>query len=156
MSILYSKSELPQKLLLPNNIINKSNISFKNYLDKCDNINFNSFDINSIIDSKNKSSNYLLISDKEPFKNKILTNLNNNSNVIYWHINESCIPHDEINLKRIKYENSNFCVKEITLVDNCLNLIILSGSPLKIIDVLFNCEDYKTQSIIDKMISLYI
>lgn len=156
MSILYSKSELSQKLLLPNNIVNESNISFKKYLDKCDNIlNFNSFDINSIIDNKNKSSNYLFISDKEPLKNETLLKLKNNSTIIYWHINESCIPHDEIDLKRIKYENSDFNVKEITLITG-LNLVILSGSPLKIIDVLFNCEDYKTQSIIDKMISLYI
>ena len=36
------------------------------------------------------------------------------------------------------------------------DLKILSGSPLKVIDVLFNCEEYNTQSIIDKMVSLYI
>ena len=106
--------------------------------------------------NKSSSSNYLLISDKEPLKNEILFKLDNNSTLIYWHINESCVPHDEINLKRIKYENSNFYIKEITLIDNGLNLKILSGSPLKVIDVLFNCEEYNTQSIIDKMVSLYI
>ena len=158
MSILYSKSNLSQKFL-QNKLLDESTTSFKNFLNKCNEMpSFDYFNIDSILENTNKSSssNYLLISDKEPLKNEILFKLDNNSTLIYWHINESCVPHDEINLKRIKYENSNFYIKEITLIDNGLNLKILSGSPLKVIDVLFNCEEYNTQSIIDKMVSLYI
>jgi hypothetical protein len=113
--------------------------------------------INMILSCINKSSsNYLLISDKEPSNNNILFDFKNNSNVVYWQINESCIPHDEINLKRIKHENSNFNIKEMTLIENGLNLIVLSGSPLVIINILFNCDNYNSKNIIEKMMSLYL
>ena len=147
MSILYSKSELPQKLLLHQSVIDESKKSFKHYLNKCEDLLcFNNLSINMILSCINKSSsNYLLISDKEPSNNNILFDFKNNSNVVYWQINESCIPHDEINLKRIKHENSNFNIKEMTLIENGLNLIVLSGSPLVIINILFNCDNPNAQ-----------
>lgn len=158
MSILYSKSELPQKLLLHQSVIDESKKSFKHYLNKCEDLLcFNNLSINMILSCINKSSsNYLLISDKEPSNNNILFDFKNNSNVVYWQINESCIPHDEINLKRIKHENSNFNIKEMTLIENGLNLIVLSGSPLVIINILFNCDNYNSKNIIEKMMSLYL
>ena len=155
---LYSHSNINQNLVY-NQSIFKNNNTLKKILEICyNNISFSTNNLDKLAKNFNNNNidKYLIVSNKSIKENLILKEIPNNSSILYWFVDDSFIPSYEISIDRIKKSNATINIKEMTTIEKGLNINIFSGCPSVIFDILVKCKNYKTQYIIDKMISLYI
>jgi len=154
MSLIYSYSKLNQILPIDTKFLTSKTNTFKKYIETLNNVDIINNNVRDQIQYINRSymngTQILIISEKNPEESEYLKNMEKiiDSPIIYWLIDDSSIPTKNITLGSVRENNSNFKVQEIAFM-NGQEIILMSGSPLIISDVILNCESYKTDDVMD-------